>query len=122
MFSYLLEILIDLLILFSISIFISGIIYEIKTFVSLSKHACVRFTNGCTVIYFTFLILVKLCPQIGHVENGRALNYTNMVGTKVEIVCNEGFSRRGNGFLECRQNGTWSSNPPSCTGMTRTVT
>lgn len=38
------------------------------------------------------------------------------LGAQVEFTCNDGFTRLGNQFRECLEDGTWSGTVPTCEG------
>ena len=58
-------------------------------------------------------------PDFGMLNNGREvlIEGTTTFGSRVEFICDAGFTREGNQFRECLVDGSWSGNAPTCEGM-----
>lgn len=58
-----------------------------------------------------------LCPEEFDPPNGTVLQENLSVNGIIQYACNEGFNiSAGNLNRTCFPNGTWSGNPPTCSG------
>lgn len=58
-----------------------------------------------------------LCPEETDPLNGTVLEKNSSVNGIIQYACNEGFNiSAGNLNRTCFPNGTWSGNPPTCSG------
>ena len=64
-------------------------------------------------------IVVDCGPDFGMLNNGRGVPVegTTTFGSRVEFICDAGFTREGNQFRVCVADGSWSGNVPICEGM-----
>lgn len=58
--------------------------------------------------------LEQLCPELKAPPNATLTTKKRLVGTKVYVICDEGFRLRWNSSLHCRSNLNWSGTPPAC--------
>ena len=63
------------------------------------------------MICHSFAFNILGCRTQPYIENGM-VNYTNAMtyGSHATISCNENYVLRGDSFLECLNDGTWSGN------------
>lgn len=73
-------------------------LHDIVTFDSIKNHS----------------VKIETCGFPGRLLNGVVNGSVYLVGHRLSVSCNEGFSLIGSPYLECDVNGSWSDVLPSC--------